>query len=309
MLTLLLFFIAVGGVVLSAYAAAHQPIHAEAALPGAALGLTWRRAREVSTRNGPRVFWLGDGDPTAFSRAYRVAREELRTVGFSWGTAQPNNGMLQPVCWEDPTLPAVVLTTALADAEEALAAEDVRLADEAAAAKRDADRLAGFYATDSRAHIEALRTHLTKLDWAWSKGKRELAAAVLAEPMQYDDVPTIRAGETARRLVREVDAAIARVRERIAKDPSKDWLALAQDPDVREAVHEATRILSGRDDDMATVRNDSGWGKSHSHAGHVLAAEETLSVIMASQALSAVHRHRRQLPHDLRLAIFGAAHF
>ncbi|MCJ2047646.1 hypothetical protein MKK58_24350 [Methylobacterium sp. J-078] len=132
---------------------------------------------------------------------------------------------------------------------------------------------------------------------------------MLAEPPQYDDVPTIKAGETARRLVREVDAAIARVRERIAKDPSRDWLTLAQDPDVREAVHEATQLLSGRDGDLATVRNDSGWGKSHSHAGHVLAAEECLSVIMASQALAAVHRHRRQLPDALRMRIFGAAHF
>ena len=49
--------------------------------------------------------------------------------------------------------------------------------------------------------------------------------------------------------------------------------------------------------------------KSQSSAGHVLAAEECLSFIMASQALAAVYRHRRQLPDDLRLHIFGRAHF
>ncbi len=154
----------------------------------------------------------------------------------------------------------------------------------------------------------ALRTHLTKLDWAWSKKKKELAAAVLAEPIAVRRRATIRVGETAKRLVREVDAAIARVRERISKDPSRDWLTLAQDPEVREAVHEGTQILSGATATWRPSATIRGGGSRTRRPGTSSRPRRPVGH-QASQALAAVHRHRRQLPDDLRLRIFGKAHF
>ncbi len=97
------------------------------------------------------------------------------------------------------------------------------------------------------------------------------------------------------------------MRERLARDPSHDWLARAQAPDVRRAVLTAVQILCSYDEDRATLDNGYGWGRSHSHAGHVLGALSELSAIEASQALAAVWRHRKQVRPELRERCFGSA--
>lgn len=158
-----------------------------------------------------------------------------------------------------------------------------------------------------RADIAALRRSLDSLHWAWPTKKRELADTVLREPMGVGGAPKPAAAHLARQLVRQVDEAIAKVRERLAKDPSNDWVARAQDPDVRAAVLTAVQILCSYDQDRASLENGIGWGKSHSHAGHVLGSLTELSVIEASQALAAVWRHRKQVRPDLRERIFGSA--
>ena len=162
-------------------------------------------------------------------------------------------------------------------------------------------------ADDSRAAIAALRESLDKLHWAWPTKKRAIAEEVLREPCEIDDVPKPSMADLARKLTRQVDEAIAKVRERLARDPSHDWVARAQDPDVRAAVLTAVQVLCSYDEDRASLENGIGWGKSHSHAGHVLGSLNELSVIEASQALAAVWRHRKQVRPELRQAIFGSA--
>ncbi|GJD87189.1 hypothetical protein BHAOGJBA_0689 [Methylobacterium hispanicum] len=317
MLSLLILVIAAAGVVapvlLAAVAAsrgapepaASVPAPIGAALPVAALGLTWRRHRAVLTGRGPRVLWLGEGDDVRYGRAYKLARETLRDVGFSWGTAESDNGVMQPVCWEDPAAPEAAMDYALAAADEALAEDDERLAAEAAQALRNADLDAALNGEARRADLAALRESLDTQLWAWGTRKRQVAEALLAEAPGAGGVPRSGAARLARDLVAEVEAGIAATRARAAEHPDQDWLTRADDPAVREAVHAAVRVLTALDEDQASVRNRSGWGQSHSRLGHVLAGLETLSVVEASHALAAVHRHRRQLPPDFRRAVFG----
>lgn len=311
MFTLILLAITVAAIAASAAATVSrpfdEPLPVEASLPAAALGLSWRRLRQVQTRNGTKVLWAGEGDEERYSRAYNVARDALRAVGFSWGTAERDGGRVIPLCWEDPAAAPDALDAALAAADEALARDDLRLA-RAEEMKREArENSARIVADDSRAALAALRESLDKLHWAWPVKKRTIAEELLREPMEVDDVPKIAVADLAQKLTVQVDEAIARVRERLARDPSNDWLARAQDPDVRRAVLTAVQILCSYDEDRASLDNNIGWGRSHSHAGHVLGSLPELSVIEASQALAAVWRHRKQVRTELREQIFGTA--
>lgn len=310
MITLLLFALTVAAIAASAAAAISRPLDeplpVEASLPAAALGLSWRRLRQVQTKNGSRVLWAGDGDAELYSRAYNLARDALRGVGFSWGTAEREGGRVVPLCWEDPAADPEALDAALVAADEALARDNLRLA-RAEEMKREArENSARLVADDSRAALVALRESLDKLHWAWPIKKRTLAEALLREPMEVGDVPRVVVAETAVKLVQQVDEAIERVRERLARDPSHDWLARAQDPDVRRAVLAAVQVLCSYDEDRASLENGIGWGRSHSHTGHVLGSLRELSVIEASQALAAVWRHRKQVRPELREQIFGS---
>ena len=135
-----------------------EPAPVEASLPLAALGLSWRRLREVLTGRGPRVLWAGDGDPARYSRAYKLCRDALRDAGFSWGTAERAGGQVQPLCWENPGLPEETVTTAIATPEAALAEDDVRIERQ----RRDAE-LEAFLSGDARrADMEFLRASLAE---------------------------------------------------------------------------------------------------------------------------------------------------
>jgi len=162
-------------------------------------------------------------------------------------------------------------------------------------------------ADDSWTAIAALRESLDKLHWAWPTKKRAIAEEVLREPCEVGDVPKPSMADLARKLVRQVDEAIAKVRERLTRDPSHDWVARAHAPSVREAVLTAVKVLCSYDEDRASLDNGIGWRKSHSHAGHVLGSLTKLSVIEASQVLAAVWRHQKQVRPELRAAIFGSA--
>lgn len=311
MITLLLLLLTVAALAASAAAAVarplDEPVPVEAALPVAALGLSWRRLRDVQTRNGNRVLWAGEGDATAYSRAYSLARDALRGVGFSWGTAERSGGRTIPVCWEDPAGTPEALDAALAAADAALAADDARIERAEVMRREMREDAARRVADDSRDALAALRESLDRLHWAWPKKKEAIARELLREPMEIDDVPKVAVADLAVKLVSQVDEAIAKVRERLARDPSHDWLARAQDSDVRRAALTAVQILCSHDEDRASLENGVGWGKSHSHAGHVLGSLSELSVIEASQALAAVWRHRRQVSPELRERIFGSA--
>ncbi len=274
--------------------------------PLAGLGLSWRRLRTVRTGRGERGFWVGDGDPTRYSRAWRLAKSPLHEAGYSWGTAERSGGQVQPVCWEDPAQGDQASLDAIAAAEAALAADDVRVAEAETRRAREAELEAQLNGAARVADMEALRESLRMKAWAWSRRKRDVAAALLAEKPGPGGAPRAAAAKLAREMVAEVDAAIEAVKARVATDQShSDWLARAADEDVRGAVHYATQILSDLDRDMATVENNIGWSKAHSHTGHVLAALPELSIIEACHALAAVWRHRRQVRPELLRRIYG----
>ncbi|MBE7203564.1 MAG: hypothetical protein INR70_38010 [Parafilimonas terrae] len=311
MITLLLLAITVAAIAASAAAAVSRPLDeplpVEASLPAAALGLSWRRLRQVQTRNGTKVLWAGEGDEERYSRAYNVARDALRGVGFSWGTAEREGGRVVPLCWEDPAAAPEALDAALVAADEALVRDDLRLARVEQMRREARENSARLVADDSRAALAALRESLDKLHWAWPKKKRAIAEELLREPMELDDVPRVAVAEIAVKLTAQVAEAVAAVRARVAADPVNDWLERARDPEVRLAVHVGLKILSEMDEDRATLDNGYGWGRSHSHAGHVLANLPELSIIEASQGLAAVWRHRKQLRPEIRQSIFGSA--
>ncbi|GJD90607.1 hypothetical protein BHAOGJBA_4149 [Methylobacterium hispanicum] len=318
MLSLLILAIAFAGVVLPVLAAAvaasrgapdaapAAPAPLGAAIPLAGLGLTWRRLRTVRTGRGERGFWVGDGDPARYTRAFRLAKGPLYEAGYSWGTAERSGGQVQPVCWEDPSQGDQVSLDAITAAEAALAADDVRIAEAETRRAREAELEAQLNGDARRADMEALQQSLRVKGWAWSRRKRDVAAALLAEKPGPGGAPRAAAAKLAREMVAEVDAAIEAVKARVASDQSHaDWLAKAEDEDVRRAVHYATQILSDLDGDMASIENGVGWSKAHSHTGHVLAALPELSIIEATHALAAVWRHRRQVRPEFLRRIYG----
>lgn len=316
-LSLLLLALAAAGVVLPVLAAVAAsrtasetvpatPAPIGAAIPLAGLGLTWRRLRTVRTGRGERGFWIGEGNPDRFSRAWRLAKGPLYEAGYSWGTAERSGGQVQPVCWEDLARGDAVSLDAIAAAEAALAADDVCVAEAETRRAREAELEALLSGDARRADMESLRESLRIRGWAWSRRKADIARALLAEAPGPAGAPRAGAAKVARELVAEVDAAIEAVRARVAANPQHDWLARAQDEDVRRAVHYAVQFLTDLDRDMATLDNGQGWGRSHSHAGHVLADLPELSVIEATHALAAVWRHRKQLQPTLRQRVFGS---
>ena len=149
--------------------AAPVPTPLGAAIPLSALGLTWRRLRDVRTGRGPRVLWLGEGDSTRYSRAFRLAKAPLYDAGYSWGTVERSGGAVQLVCWEDPAQGDAVAVDAIAAAEASLAEDDGRLALEEQR-RRQAEALDAELNGDARrGDLEALRQSLRLKAWAWSK--------------------------------------------------------------------------------------------------------------------------------------------
>lgn len=313
MLSLLLTLAAAGVLapVLAAAFAVHRPAPAApiplgAAIPLAGLGLTWRRLRDLRTGRGPRTLWTGEGDPARYSRAWRLSKAALHGAGYSWGTVERTGGVVVPLCWEDPDQGDQLALDAIASAEAALAEDDRRVVEAEARKRRDAELEAALNGDARRADMEALRESLRLRGWAWSRRKRDVATALLAEKPGPGRAPRAAAAKLAREMVAEVEAAIEAVRARVARDPAHDWLARAEDPDVRRAVHYAVQVLTDLDRDMASLDNGVGWGRSHSHAGHVLAGLPELSIIEATNALAAVWRHRKQLQPALRQRVFGS---
>jgi hypothetical protein len=294
MFTLLLLVAGLALVAAQAYATASRPLPTAEAIPVAAFGLAWRRHKDVVTRRGPRTLWFGLGDPTVYRRAFELGRDELGAVGYAWtdGIIDGRAVGKTPCCWEPVPADEAAAEAAIAAAEAAVARDDAQ---------------AEFYGTARADDLEALRASLDKLFWAWPAKKRIIAEALLAEPLRADGYPSVEVAQMAVTLVRQVRDAVRKVRDRLGETPVHDWLARAQVPGVPEAVHTAVRLITSHDEDRATVENNVGWGKAHSHAGHVLSGLESLSVIEASSALAAVWRHRRQVPGPLREACFGSS--
>ncbi|MCP1549370.1 MULTISPECIES: hypothetical protein [Methylobacteriaceae] len=294
MITLALLLLGLAIVAAQAYASAGRPLPVAEAIPLSALGLTWRREKDVVTRRGPRSLWFGLGDPAAYRRAFELSREAMGAAGYSWtdGIIDGRAVGRTPCCW------------APVPADEAAAEAAVVVAE--AALVRDAAEVEAL-GIEHAACLDRLRVSLDTLYWAWPPKKKVIAEALLAAPLGSNGYPTAEVSQVAWALFRQVKESVEKVRERLARDPAHDWVARAQLPGVPAAVHDAVRLITSHDVDRASVQNGIGWGKSHTHTGHILAALPELSVIQASSALSAVWRHRRQVPAQLRQACFGSA--
>ncbi|MET0430755.1 MAG: hypothetical protein ABW026_19955 [Microvirga sp.] len=309
MLTLILLLVAVGAVCASAYGAAQRPLPPlTEALPVGALGLAWRRVGERQTKGGLKTLWLADaGDESSYSRLYRADRDGMRELGFSWGGDRQGE-YDKPVCWEPQPAPSNDRFEAAFARADGIAREEEgrRAAEEAERRARVAENMARLWAQEGEERLAAvslLRDRMKALPWAWTRSQRDKATAIFAE----GDQPSASAAQMARRLVGTCDEMVARVTDRAQTERREKWWALAADPAIQLLVHSATKHLSAMDDDWATVSNDAGWSKAHTALGHVLSGLPRLGQCEASQALWAVHVHRRQIPDNMRRELFGEA--
>ncbi|MGU3362298.1 hypothetical protein ACLBWX_18380 [Methylobacterium sp. M6A4_1b] len=312
MFTLLMLIIAVGAIAASAYAAAQRPIPIVEALPVGALGLTWRRLGERRTGYGPKMLWIADaGDEAYYSLLYRTAKDDMRALGFGWG-GETYGSYDRPVCWEPIPEPTDAhyedgiyraenksrIEVDRRDAEEFERRRRVEAAEVKRRAQAEQER------EERIAAVETLRLRMKELPWAWTRSQRDRASEVLAE---RDEIPSEWAAKAAKRLVETCDDMVRRVTLRAQTERREEWWVRAADPAIQAEVHEATKILSSRDEDWATIDNDSGWSKAHTNLGHILAGMPSLAQCEASQALWAVWAHRRQIPTAMRSALFGEA--
>ena len=308
MLTLVLLIIAAAGVCASAYGAAQRPLPLTEALPVGALGLAWRRVGERQTKGGLKTLWLADaGDESAYSRLYRADRDGMRELGFSWGGDRQGE-YDKPVCWEPQPAPSNDRFEAAFARADGIAREEEgrRVAEEAERRTRVAENMARLWAQEGEERLAAvalLRDRMKALPWAWTRSQREKAAAIFAE----GDQPSAAAARKARFLVQTCDEMVARVTDRAQTERKEKWWVLAGRAEIQTLVHSATKHLSDMDDDWATVSNDAGWSKAHTCLGHVLSSLPRLGQCEASQALWAVHVHRRQIPAYMRVELFGEA--
>ena len=296
MFTLIILALGMAAIAASFLSTSTSPITVEQALPVGVLALSWRRVSEIRTRNGLRTLWTGEGETAAFARAYSADRDGMRGVGFSWDNHTP-------VCWEAvPALEDADVLAAVAAAESAADAIDAGKATARIAAVQQADRDWLAHRAERERAIARLKACLDGKPWAWTKRKREWAVAIL----EYPDRPTERAARIAGELVDEVEAMIASVIARLGAERILDWWERAGLAEVRVAVLEACRVLSGRDEDFAALKNGIGWSAAHSHVGHVVASMPELDQTQASHALRAVWAHRRQISPELRGRVFGS---
>jgi len=76
-------------------------------------------------------------------------------------------------------------------------------------------------------------------------------------------------------------------------------------PEVKAAVHEALRVLAGKDLDYCSSENGMGYNKVDSAIGHSLAERMELSAKQAVLGKNICKKYSRQLPVDLYSTIFS----
>ncbi|UYW28296.1 hypothetical protein OKC48_07215 [Methylorubrum extorquens] len=274
-----------------------------------AFGIAWEYSRAV--RGGRRIY-IAAGETGAFADAYRRCRAEMRDLGYSY--AEPYLGDsftgTRPCFWMDEArgwspaaleavralVPVRIAESAAKEAEWA-ARDAARRQEAEARAAREAEAEAGLI---ERAKTEAARS-LGSRRWSWVRPQDiEEAETLIANPAL--DVPG------ARRLldmVRRAAANVLRTEERVAVAHEPE-LALARDPAVRAAAAEALAHVTAFDADRARVRNDVGWSRATTLAGHVLTGMGDLDEAAASHAIRIIRIHHGQVPQALLARVLGA---
>ena len=274
--------------------------------PPQGLGLTWRQApRELRVSGELKALWTAEAASPDFDDALAGPEgRHLRTVGFSHDRL---NGL--PVFWEGTHLDRAGAQVLVNTASHGLAAFREKLARQRADAvereaaeaanreKRGAEDLALAIRAIAAAK-ESLRVH----EWAWAladdvaEARRLIALPPEKLWRMHSDALII----LVDRAQANVDRALAAMQ--VAYEPEAERAAI---PDVQAAALEGCRLMTARDSDRASIHNKSGWGRTTTIRGHVLSSHKAFDTILASHALRALRTHRRQLPPELDVRLFG----
>lgn len=274
--------------------------------PPQGFGLEWQPPRELMVSGVLKALWTAEAPSQDYDDALAGPEgRSLRNLGFSHDRLR--GGL--PCYWEgvhaDPAQVACLVNTAIRGLDayrEKAARERVERAErEALAAAAVARRAAEDLALAQRA-IAAARESLRTQAWAWAvRDDVETAERRIArEPAGLERYQSEHLLDLVKRAQDNVDRAMAAMQ--IPYEPEAERAAL---PEVQAAAHEACRLLTARDADRAGIRNKSGWGKTTSTRGHILAGLPALDATLASHALRALRVHRKQLSRDLELRVFG----
>ncbi|CAO4181122.1 Transposase [Methylorubrum populi] len=274
--------------------------------PPAGFGLQWQAPRELKVGGVPKALWTAEAPSQDYDDALAGPEgRSLRNVGFAYDRHRGN----LPCFWEgvdhNPWQVECLVNTAVRglDAYRAKAARErtERAEREALAAATVARRAAEDLALAERA-IAAARESLRTQAWAWAvRDDVETAERRIARgPHGMERYQSEHLLDLVKRAKDNVDRAMAAMQ--IPYEPESERAA---DPAVQAAAHEGCRLLTARDADRAGIRNQSGWGKTTTTRGHILAGLPALDATLASHALRALRTHRKQLPRDLELRVFG----
>lgn len=269
--------------------------------PPEAFGLAWAIRKEIPDG---RVLYVAQANTPEFDQAWKVIGMEIRHLGFSLTEGRPGDGWTghRPTFWLSKSgwsVPAWARYQALLPAAIKRVAEYEEM-QERIKASWAADRAAKeAFVPNARA---AARDSLDNRPWAWVKADTVAEAESLLAREDLD----VAGAKRLNRLTANADGNVERARA-TATTASAAELARAGDAAVREAAREAVALLTGRDSDRATTTNNSGWGRSTSILGHILADVGELDEAQASHALRILKTHQRQLPADLAARVFGVA--
>lgn len=274
--------------------------------PPEGLALTWKPApRELRVSGELKALWTAEAASQDYDDA--LASQEgrhLRTVGYSYDRL---SGL--PVFWEESHLDRAAAQVLVNTAAVGLPAYREKLARQRAdAAEREAfeaanrERQAAEDLDLATRAIAAARASLERHEWAWALADDVTRAKrlILIQPAQLERRLAWALEMYVERAQANIDRAMAAMTA--IYEPEAERAAIE---DVRIAALEGCRLLTARDSDRASVINRAGWGRTTSVKGHVLASHEAFDTILASHALRALRTHRRQLPRDLDVRLFG----
>ena len=266
-------------------------------MPPIDFGVTWRPVGTHRRYGVERELWLCPDAPPSFSDAYRGARAEMVTTGYSWTDRGRNNGVLTPCWWGggDPVdvdaLAAAIapaIGKAAADRAERARLEEERIQVETA-------RLAPL-AAPIRADLAVIVA-----ERPWMLGRHLTAARELLDLESW----SVWGMQDAERHLRNARGNAERAAERLGRTPPATWFAKAADEGIQAAALEACKDVSALDEDWASDRNSIGWSMATCWTGHLLSERASLDQGEAAHALALLHGHRRQLTDDQCLRLFG----
>ncbi|MBY0253740.1 MAG: hypothetical protein K2X54_20560 [Methylobacterium organophilum] len=267
--------------------------------PPEGLGLEWQPPRELRVSGVLKCLWTAEAPSQDYDDALAGPEgRHLKAIGFSHDRMR--SGL--PCLWEGPDYDREQAAVLLNTAARGLAAHRERVARERAQAAAAAEhRRAEDLALAERA-IAATRESLRTQGWAWAvRDDVELAERRIARgPAGLERYQSEHLLDLVVRAQANIDRAMRAME--IPYEPEAERAAL---PEVQAAAHEGCRLLTARDADRASVVNKSGWGRNSTVRGHILAGLPALNAVLASHALRALRTHRKQLPPELALRVFG----